>query len=109
MITRKANFKFSLWRERYRWCLLDNKYSYNQVYRFILQGPLREGLALRVEDYPYTSICERELLSSELEWLNLRFNESEERIMNLGLRRGQFDVNKKMLRIFFQMPDLPTE
>ncbi len=102
-----------LWGGRYKWTLIDSAAYYYQVYRYIYQNPLRAGIVKRVEEYPYSTLHTRVSFPlynrlalemggevAELLWLNERIESDGEKLIRYGLRRAQFDVNKKKLKAF---------
>jgi len=99
-----------LWGGPYRWSLIRSQKHYFQVYRYIYQNPLRAGLVKRVESYPYSTLHEVPILvysfipmsfggrEGELEWLNEKYRDDEAEMIRKGLRRGEFDLNKRNLK-----------
>ena len=109
-----------LWGGRYKWSLIDSQAHYFQVYRYILQNPLRAKICRRVEDYPYSTLKETSLplhtfipmtfggAEGELLWLNELYDSEDEKLIKLGLRKFQFDVNKRKLQSFNKL-SLPAK
>lgn len=102
-----------LWGGRYRWSLIMNQGYYYQAYRYIFQNPVRAGIVNRVEDYPFSTLRAQVSFALHdnlgirmggetalLEWLNQRLDSEDQRLIQLGLRKNQFDVNKKKLKLF---------
>lgn len=101
-----------LWGSPYRWSLIRSQRHYFQVYRYIYQNPLRAGIVDRVEKYPYTTLKEGPLLiysfipmsfggrEGELVWLNERYKDDELILIQKGLARGEFDINRKKVNTF---------
>lgn len=112
-IGRRAKTQNHLWGGRYRWSLIDSQRYYYQVYRYIYQNPIRAKLVKNVQDYPFTtlrkdlpfplhsnvpmSFCGEE---GELLWLNEKYQEEDLKLIKLGLRRSQFDVDKRKFKAF---------
>jgi putative transposase len=107
-ITRKAGGINHLWGGRYKWSLIDSQTHYYHVYRYIFQNPLRAGLVGKVQDYPFSSLnldmpfplhshIPLGFAGKEGEnlWLNDRYESEEEAIIRTGLKKGQFDVNRR--------------
>ena len=109
-----------LWGGRYKWSLIDSQNHYFQVYRYILQNPLRAGICKRVEAYPFSSLHETKLplhsfvpmsfggAEGELLWLNELYDSEKEKLIKLGLRKSQFDVSKRKLQLFNKI-SLPSK
>lgn len=113
IVNRRASSVNHLWGGRYRWSLIDSQRHYYQVYRYIFQNPIRAGIANRVENYPYStlrkdlpfplhsnvsmSFCGEE---GELLWLNEKYDNEDVALIKSGLRKYQFDLNKKKLKAF---------
>jgi putative transposase len=107
--------KFS-WEGRYRWSLIDSKPHYYQVYRYIFQNPIRAGMCLRVEDYKFSTLHHNqtpEVLpihaslpmafggnEGHLRWLNEVYEKEHVELIKLGLKKHQFDINKRKITIF---------
>ncbi len=100
---------------RYKWSLISAPAHYYQVYRYIYQNPLRAKIVEKVEDYPFSSLkevpfplCTHVPLSfggheGENLWLNERYDEQDLKLIKLGLRKFQFDVNQRMMKAFGRM------
>jgi putative transposase len=86
---------------------------YYQVYRYIFQNPVRAKIVSRVEDYPFSTLKENVPfpihsfipmsfggLAGEICWLNTEFDEEDRKLIRLGLRKNQFDINKRKLKAF---------
>jgi len=112
-IMRKADGTNHLWGGRYKWSLIESHAYYYQVYRYIYQNPLRARMVERVEFYPYSTLTSRVPFplhsrvnlemwgdAAELIWLNERIDNEGEAIIRKGLRRWQFDINKKKIKLF---------
>lgn len=94
-----------LWGGRYKWSLIESKPYYLQVYRYIYQNPIRAGLCKKVEDYPFTSLLNSELVlhppsEAEIQWLNEVVKKEDGELIKMGLKKQQFDVNKRKLPAF---------
>jgi len=97
----------SRWSGRHRRTLIVGQDYYAQIYRYVYQAPLRERLARRVEDYPLTTLNVRTtfpiqywLPSCTLGWLNQPVTSTGQRLIELGLRKGQFDVSKRKVKLW---------
>ena len=115
-INNRANTKSSLWDGHYRWSLIKSQTHYYQVYRYIYQNPIRAHLVERVEDYQFStlkrdlpfplhsnvpvSFCGEE---GELIWLNEKYQEEDLSLIKLGLRKSQFDLEKRKLKAFSKL------
>lgn len=112
-IMRRADGVNHLWGGRYRWSLITNQSYYYQAYRYIYQNPVRAKLVERVEDYTYSSLMgvmpfglhdslpvQMGGMKALLNWLNHFIEEEDQRLIQLGLRKSQFDVNKKRMKLF---------
>lgn len=112
-VNRKANLKQPLWENRYRWSLIDSQRHYYQVYRYIYQNPLRAKLVSKVEDYDFSTLRQDipfAIHSSvtmsfageegELIWLNEMYEEEDLKLIKSGLRKYQFDLDKRKLKAF---------
>lgn len=111
LIRQESCDKGPLW-SRYKWSLISAPAHYYQVYRYIYQNPLRARLVEKVEDYPFSSLrevpfplCTHVPLSfggqeGENLWLNERYSEEDLKLIKLGLRKFQFDVNQRKLNVF---------
>jgi putative transposase len=89
-----------LWGERYKWSLIESHMHYCHVYRYLYQNPLRAKICERVEDYPYSTLQDTSLslcpnLENDLEWLNEKYQDNDQKLIRTGLRRSFFDVNKR--------------
>lgn len=102
-----------LWGSRYKWSLIANQSYYYQAYRYILQNPMRANIVDRVEKYPFSTLntfvpfalhdnlgLRMGSTKALYEWLNQKLNQEDQRLIQLGLRKSQFDVNKKKIRLF---------
>lgn len=105
-VTARAGAINHLWGGRYRRTLIDSERYYRQVYKYILQNPLRAGLVRRVEDYRFSSL-NRELsvplhafVEHDLVWLNQSIQQECQQLIQLGLKKAQFDVNKRKLKLW---------
>jgi putative transposase len=105
-VTARAGAINHLWGSRYRRTLVDSERYYRQVYRYVLQNPLRAGLVRQVEDYrfstlntdlpfPLTTFVESDLCS-----LNQEIAHKGQQLIQLGLKKAQFDVSKRKLRVW---------
>jgi putative transposase len=119
-INRSSKTINHLWGGRYRWTLIDSQRYYFQVYRYLFQNPLRAGIVSKVEDYPYSTLKGEMPFplhsfvplsfgghEGELLWLNQRFEDEDQELIRLGLRRTQFDLNKKKLKAFERLSPPP--
>lgn len=41
---------------RYKWCLIQSQQYLSNCYRYVYQNPVRAGLVIRCEDYPFSTI-----------------------------------------------------
>ena len=97
---------------RYKWSLVPSPAYYYQVYRYVYQNPLRAGFVRKVEDWPFSSLQEVPFPlhthvpfsfggeEGERLWLNERYTAEDQRLIRLGLRKFQFDVNQRSLKEF---------
>jgi len=112
-ILSKAERKGHLWGGRYHWSIIMNHAYYFQAYRYIFQNPVRAGLSPNVEKYPYSTLrahvpfALHDKLGIQmggeaglLNWLNQELSLEDQRLIKLGLRKNQFDVNKKKMKLF---------
>lgn len=112
-ITRQSNSMNHLWGGRYRWSLIQSQNYYYQVYRYIFQNPVRAKIVSHVEDYPFSTLSEAVPfplhsfipmsfggLAGEKIWLNQQYDEEDRKLIHLGLKKNQFDINKKKLKAF---------
>ena len=96
----------------YKWCLVQEQYYFEHLYRYIYQNPLKSKLVARVEDYHFSTfhyilhkkklafpIYDQELielteipkdLSGRLKWLNEVFTDQQTAAIELGLRKSIF-------------------
>jgi len=44
---------------RYRWCLVNSEEYYANALRYVFQNPLRSRLAIKVQEYPWSSLVQR--------------------------------------------------
>jgi putative transposase len=107
--SRRLNQK---WEARYRWSLILSQTHYFQVYRYIHQNPIRAGICKRVEEYAFTTLKDDLLpnhsivpmsfggLKGEIEWLNEQYDEDDQKLIQLGLKKSQFDVTQRKLKAF---------
>lgn len=112
-VNRKAEMSNHLWGGRYRWSLIDSQRHYYQVYRYIYQNPLRANLVSKVEDYAFSTL-RKDLPfplhsnvpmsfggeEGELLWLNEQYEEEDLKLIKSGLRKYQFDLDKRKLKAF---------
>ncbi len=97
---------------RYKWSLVSAPAYYYQVYRYVYQNPIRAGLVERVEDWSYSTLQEVPFPlhthvpfsfggeEGERLWLNERYTPEDQRLIRLGLRKFQFDVNQRSVKDF---------
>jgi REP element-mobilizing transposase RayT len=109
-----------LWGNRYKWSLIESQTHYFQVYRYIFQNPIRAGICKKVEDYPYTTLKNTTIpmhtfiplsfggAEGELLWLNEKYDQEDETLIKLGLRKYQFDVSQRKLKAFNKL-SLPNK
>lgn len=115
----RVNMVNHLWGGRYRWSLINSQRHYFQVYRYILQNPLRANIVNKVQDYPYSSLSQNLPfplhsmipmsfggIEGELLWLNEKYDQEDVHLIQSGLRKSQFDLNKRKLKSFdkFSLP-----
>ena len=85
----------------------------NQVYRYIYQNPIRAHLVSKVQDYPFTTLVPNLPFplhscvpmsfaghEGEILWLNEKYEEEDLELIKSGLRKAQFDLNKRKLKAF---------
>ena len=112
-VNQRLKSKNSLWDGHYRWSVIRSQTHYFQVYRYIYQNPVRAELVERVEEYQFSSLkrdlpfplhtnvpisfCGEE---GELLWLNEKYQEEDLSLIKLGLRKSQFDLEKRKLKAF---------
>jgi putative transposase len=47
---------------RYKWCIIENQnYYYYNVMRYVFRNPISVNLVQRVEDYPFSTVNEKEI------------------------------------------------
>lgn len=97
----------SRWNGRHRRTLIADESYYAQAYRYVYQGPIRTGVVKRVEDYSFTTLNVRTtfpiqywLPNCTLAWLNQPISTAGQRLIELGLKKGQFDVSKRKLKVW---------
>lgn len=97
-INKQSQKSSHLWGGRYKWCLLKSLPHYDQVYRFILQNPIRAGMCARVESYPFfvPAISSEE----EMTWLNHVLEKEDIELIRTGLKKREFDVSQRNRRKF---------
>jgi putative transposase len=91
---------------RYKGCLIrDESYLFN-VYKYIYRNPVKAGLCMRIEEYPFTT-WNNELLETqtlffserktdgELSWLNRDFRNDQSEGIRRSLKRTQFVPSQK--------------
>lgn len=83
---------------RYKWSLIKSQQQFFQVYRYLYQGPVREGKCQRVEEYPYSSLMFD--YQKELNWLNENLSNEGVEMIRSGLRRAEFDVSLRLKKKF---------
>ncbi len=111
-VTRRAGGFNHLWGSRYRWSLIQSERHYIQVYKYILQNPVRAGLVKRVEDYIYSALnvpvpfqmqnfagCDTRPSQHDLIWLNQSFQKEAKQLIQLGLKKAYFDVSQRKRKI----------
>ena len=112
-ILRKSEHADHLWDGRYKWSLIDSQTHYYQVYRYILQNPLRAKIVSKVEEYPFSTVKTEVPFplhsfvpmsfggqEGELLWLNELYHSEDLALIRLGLRKYQFDINRRKLKAF---------
>lgn len=111
-ITRKAENINHLWGGRYKWSLIESQTHYYQVYRYLYQNPLRAKICQRVEEYPFSTLREVPFPlhtfvpmsfgghEGELHWLNEHYDQEDQELIKLGLRKHQFDVSQRKIKAF---------
>ena len=90
---------------RYKWCLIQSQTYFLNCYRYVYQNPIRAELAIRCENYPYSSLYSlvygREFpvpLHDSigfkdvhlLNWLNEKIHENEVNYLRDKLKRSEF-------------------
>lgn len=92
-----------LWGGRYKWSLIESQFHYLQVYRYIFQNPLRANICKRVEEYPYSTLQKTYLplqpfSELDLEWLNEKYKDDDQKMIQKGLKRSFFQVHHRKLK-----------
>lgn len=100
---------------KYHWSLVDNDHYLDSALKYIYRNPVKAGLAMKVEEYAYSSI--REFISHDtpfsilpssynstlvpdgevqnyLSWLNRPFNGEQEEAIRIGLKKRKFSPPK---------------
>lgn len=102
-----AGTKGSRWNGRHRRTLIAGEDYYAQIYRYVYQGPTRLGIVDRVEDYPLSTLNVRTtfpiqywLPGCSLGWLNRPISTTGHQLIELGLRKAQFDVSKRKRKLW---------
>lgn len=119
---RKTSIKIGKWEPRYKWSLISSQTHYYQVYRYIMQNPVRAGIVSRVEEYTFSTLkttvpfpIHSSISMSfggqegEILWLNEKFDQEDLELIKLGLRKGQFDVNRRRLKAFSRLSLPPVD
>ncbi len=100
------------WQEGFNWSLIESQTHYFQVYRYIFQNPVRANICNRVEDYKFSTLHESRLpihsfitmsfggSEGEYHWLNERYDQDQESLIQLGLKKMQFDIAKRRVNAF---------
>ena len=121
IISRRAKSLNHLWGGRYKWSMIESQTHYFQVYRYIYQNPIRAMLVNKVQDYPYSTLKNVPFPihsfipmsfgghEGEILWLNEKYEKEDEDLIKLGLRKHQFDVNKRKLKSFNKLSLPSTE
>lgn len=107
-ISERAGQMNHLWGGRYRWSLIQSQRYYMEVYRYIFQNPMRASLVNKVEDYEFSTITKEVKFplhtfiplafggrEGELFWLNQKYESEQRNLIQLGLKKSLFTVNKK--------------
>lgn len=103
-----------LWGARYKWSLIESEMHYFQVYRYIYQNPVRARICSKVEEYPFSTLKNAELvlyplIDGEIDWLNEVLKKEDGELIKMGLRKQQFDVNKRKLSAYNKLSVPPSE
>lgn len=112
-IKNRAQMVSPLWDGRYRWSLIDSQNHYYQVYRYIFQNPIRAKLVTRVEEYQFSTL-RKDLPfplhsnvpmsfggeEGELLWLNEKYEDEDLELIKMGLKKCQFNFDKRRLKAF---------
>lgn len=105
--TKKINHKFS---NRYNWTIVNNHIYLMNVYRYILQNPLRANIVSNMFDYPYSSVHFSRYEGKQFNysphfyykdqkvWLETRFGSDFDEVIRRGLRKETFYVPKNTSR-----------
>jgi putative transposase len=112
-INLRSRHQNHIWGGRYKWSLIDSQRHYYQVYRYIYQNPIRAQLVSKVQDYPFSTLAPNLPFplhscvpmsfaghEGEILWLNERYEEEDLELIKSGLRKAQFDLNKRKLKAF---------
>ncbi len=100
----------------YKRSIIESRYHYLTVFKYVHQNPLRAGCCARVEDYPYSSLkyvhktnalpfpweestLDRRSvmdlsLSQKLDWLNGPYVDQEKEWIRQGLHHAKFRLRK---------------
>lgn len=98
--------------KRYKWTIITNEIYISNVYRYILQNPIRAKICDRVEEYPFSTVHSMmseghpaaEIVNAShaylsplppkvedrLGWLNTHLSSEEVKSIKRGLRRTKF-------------------
>lgn len=92
--------------DRYKWTLVDQQNYYKQVLRYIYQNPLKAGLVIKCELYPYSTLA---YIASEQSFEVPIYNESESlRLLKDGYFEKELDkraiIAKALSRSKFNFP-----
>lgn len=71
----------------YKWSLIQNDHYYSNVIRYIYQNPLRAGLCVRCEDYPYSDLTRVTRSKDWMEWVNSPMVEYNVKRTKVNLKR----------------------
>ena len=118
-VNTKAGRNGHLFRGRYKWSLIRSALYYSHALKYVYRNPVKAGLSLQVEDYPYSSLYgllgQAHLpfpifpapepfylalipkdLTRYLEWLNMSPSEDRSKAIRLALRRREFQFPRSL-------------
>lgn len=111
------------WEEGFRSSLIENYTHYIEVYRYILQNPMRAGIVTDIWKYPYSTFYDHRLTNysnismvfageaGERLWLNNTLDPELEKLIQLGLRKRIFHIAERKLGLFERLttPKTPSD
>jgi putative transposase len=110
---------------RYKWCLIQSQHYFINCYKYIYQNPVRAGLVLNCEDYPFSTL--RSIIKNinfsipifdkygfkdeyGLRWINQKIDSEEEKALKKRLSRSVLSdsVDKRRKEIGSKTTSRPT-